>query len=73
MNKRETQANRPKKKKIDDYEQSLTSKRWPWEITSQEKKKEEDSPALRIVLIHQYKDLRNTLKRPIKKTNYSSQ
>ena len=30
---------------------------------SQEKKKEEDSPVLRIVLMHQYKDPRNTVKR----------
>ena len=37
----------------------------------QGKKEEEDSPALRIVLIHQYKDSRNALKKQ-RKTNFSS-
>ena len=33
------------------------------EYMCQENKEGEDSPALRIALIHQYKDSRNTLKR----------
>ena len=37
----------------------------------QEKKKEEDLPALKIVWIHQYEDSGTTLKRT--KTNYSGQ
>ena len=41
-----TQTNRPEEKEIDDNAHGLTPKRW--QTMCQEKKKEEDSPDLRI-------------------------
>ena len=38
MDKAAPQINAPDDKKIDDYKQSLTSKRWPWFYVSRKKK-----------------------------------
>ena len=47
MDKVGTQTNGPKDKKVDDYAQGFSSKRWH---------EGKDSSALRIVLMHQLKD-----------------
>ena len=62
MNKGETQTTEPKDDEIDDYAQGFTLERWH-KLCFQEKKVEEDSPARRIALMHQYKVSRGTLER----------
>ena len=62
MNKGGNQTNRPKDKKIDDYAPILYP-RDDIDYMCQEKKEEEDTLALRIDLMHQYKDSKTTLKR----------
>ena len=66
MDRRGSQKNEPKDKEVGDYVQGLT-----FDNICQKIKKGEKSPASKIVLTHQYKDSRNTLKR-VKETNYSN-
>ena len=49
-------------KEIDDYSRDFTPERWYRQTICVNKKEEKNSLALRIVLIHQYKDARNSLK-----------
>ena len=57
------QTNGPKDKKVDDYEQSFTSERWHWPSECVKQRRKEDSPALEITLMHQYKESSSSLKR----------
>ena len=64
MDKGGTQTNGPKDMKIDNYAQGPTHEGWhKTDYMCQEKKEEDDSPALRIVPMHQYEDSKTTLKR----------
>ena len=60
MDNENIHTNRPKDKKVNDYSQSLTSEMWYKETCKE--KKNDDLPALWIVLMHLNKDSSNTLK-----------